>query len=74
MAEAQRQQQADLQGEQYVFQAQEARDMQQMNRLAGQIGALRGAAAQARADSTAAITGAIGGAASILGSANWGGE
>jgi len=74
MAEAQRQQQADVAGAQFVFQQQEARDMQQLNRLSNQIGALRGAAAQARADQTAAITGAIGGAASILGSADWGGD
>ena len=74
MAEARRQQQADVSGAQFVFQQQEARDIQQLNRLSNQIGALRGAAAQARADQTAAITGAIGGAASILGSANWGGD
>lgn len=73
MAEAQRQQQADVAGAQFTFQQQEAREMQQLNRLSNQIGALRGAAAQARADQTAAITGAIGGAADILGSANWGG-
>ena len=72
MAEAQRQQQADVAGAQFVFQATEQREMQQLNRLSNQIGALRGAAAQARADQTAAITGAIGGAASILGSADWG--
>jgi len=72
MAEAQRQQQADVQGEQYMFQAQETRDMQQLNRLSNQIGALRGAAAQASADSTAALTGGIGAAASILGGADWG--
>ena len=72
MAEAQRQQMADVQGEQYMFQAQEARDMQQLNRLSNQIGALRGAAAQASADSTAALTGGIGAAASILGGADWG--
>jgi len=74
IAEARRQQQADVAGAQFVFQQQEARDMQQLNRLSNQIGALRGAAAQARADQTAAITGAIGGAASILGSADWGGD
>ncbi len=72
MAEARRQQQADVAGAQFVFQQQEARDIQQLNRLSNQIGALRGAATQARADQTAAITGAIGGAASILGSADWG--
>jgi len=73
MAEARRQQQADVSGAQFVFQQQEARDIQQLNRLSNQIGALRGAAAQARADQTAAITGAIGGAANILSSVNWGG-
>ena len=74
MAEAQRIQQAQVSGEQFVFQQTEAREMQQLNRLSNQIGALRGAAAQARADQTAAITGAIRGASSILGDANWGGD
>jgi hypothetical protein len=69
MAEAQRQQQADVSGAQFTFQQQEAREMQQLNRLSNQIGALRGAAAQANADATAALTGAIGGAAGMIGSA-----
>jgi len=73
MAEAQRIQQAQVAGEQFVYSEKDKREMQQLNRLSNQIGALRGAAAQARADQTAAITGAIGGAADILGSANWGG-
>ena len=72
MAEAQRIQQAQVSGEQFVYSEKDKREMQQLNRLSNQIGALRGAAAQARADQTAAITGAIGGAASILGSADWG--
>ena len=72
MAEAQRQQQADVQGESFVFGQRENREMQQLNRLSNQIGALRGAAAQASADSTAALTGGIGAAANILGSADWG--
>ena len=67
MAEAQRQQQADVAGDQFTFQQQEARDMQQLNRLSNQIGALRGAAAQANADATSALTGGIGAAASFLG-------
>ena len=71
MAEAQRQQMADVQGESFVLGQRENREMQQLNRLTNQIGALRGAAAQASADSTAAITGGIGAAASILGSADW---
>jgi len=72
MAEAQRQQMADVQGESFVFGQRENREMQQLNRLTNQIGALRGAAAQASADSTAALTGGIGAAASILGGADWG--
>ena len=67
MSEAQRQQQADVAGDQFVFQQTEAREMQQLNRLSNQIGALRGQAATANADATAAITGAMGGAASMLG-------
>ena len=67
MSEAQRQQQADVAGDQFTFQQQEARDMQQLNRLSNQIGALRGAAAQASADATSALTGGIGAAASLLG-------
>jgi hypothetical protein len=67
MSEAQRQQQADVAGDQFTFQQQEARDMQQLNRLSNQIGALRGAAAQANADATSALTGGIGAAASFLG-------
>ena len=67
MAEAQRQQQADVAGAQFTFQQQEAREMQQLNRLSNQIGALRGAAAQANADATAALTGGLGAAASFLG-------
>lgn len=74
MAEAQRIQQAQVAGEQFVYSEKDKREMQQLNRLSNQIGALRGAAAQARADQTAAITGAIGSAAGILGGANWGGS
>tara|TARA_Y100000592_G_scaffold56427_1_gene88646 strand:+ start:8058 stop:8732 length:675 start_codon:yes stop_codon:yes gene_type:complete len=65
MSEAQRIQQADVSGKQFVFQQTEQREMQQLDRLANQIGALRGAAAQASADSTAAFTGAIGSMASM---------
>ena len=72
MSEAKRQQQADVAGDQFVFQQQEQRDMMQLDRLSTQIGALRGAAAQANADATSALTGGIGAAASILGSADWG--
>tara|TARA_R100001480_G_scaffold29055_5_gene39469 strand:+ start:1570 stop:2229 length:660 start_codon:yes stop_codon:yes gene_type:complete len=67
MSEAQRQQQADVAGDQFVFQQTEAREMQQLNRLSNQIGALRGQAATAKADSTAALTGGLGAAAGMLG-------
>lgn len=69
MAEARRIQQAEVAGKQFVFAEKDKREMQQLNRLSNQIGALRGAAAQARADSTAALTGAIGGTADMLSSA-----
>ena len=62
MAEAQRIQQADVAGRQFVFGQREAREMQQLDRTSNQIAALRGQQAQARRDQTAAITGAIGGA------------
>ena len=67
MAEAQRIQQAQVAGEQFVYSEKDKREMQQLNRLSNQIGALRGAAAQANADATAALTGGIGAAASFLG-------
>jgi len=69
MAEAQRIQQAGVAGKQYVFGQQEARDMQQLDRLSNQIGALRGQAAAAKSDATAAMTGMISGVASIASSA-----
>ena len=61
MAEAQRIQQADVSGKQFVFGQREAREMQQLDRTSNQIAALRGQEAAARRDQTAAITGAIGG-------------
>ena len=69
MAEAQRIQSAEVSGKQFVFNATEQREMQQLNRLSSQIGALRGAAAQARADSTNMMMGAIGAVGDTLSSA-----
>ncbi len=69
MAEQQRQQQADVAGSQFVFGQREAREVAQLDRVSNQIAALRGQAASASRDSTAAITGAIGSAASLLGGA-----
>lgn len=67
MSEEQRLQQADVSGKQFVFNATEQREMQQLDRVSNQIAALRGQAAAAQRDQTAAITGAIGSVASIAG-------
>jgi hypothetical protein len=69
MAEAQRMQQADVSGKQFVFGQTEAREMQQLDRVSNQIAALRGQEAQARRDQTAAVTGAISGVTSAATSA-----
>ena len=61
MSEKQRVQQAEVAGAQFVFQQRENREMMQLDRLSNQIGALRGAAAQANADATAIGLGAVGG-------------
>ena len=68
MSEEQRLQEADVAGRQFVFNATEQREMQQLDRVSNQIAALRGQAAQAQRDQTAAITGARGSVASIAGS------
>jgi len=67
MSEQQRLQQADVAGRQFVFGATEQREQQQLDRVSNQISALRGQAASASRDSTAALTGGIGAAASLLG-------
>tara|TARA_B110000967_G_C18642133_1_gene439053 strand:- start:31 stop:711 length:681 start_codon:yes stop_codon:yes gene_type:complete len=60
MAEAQRLQQADVAGEQFMFSTREGREMQQLDRTASMLGAAKQAEAQADSDRTGAITGAIG--------------
>jgi len=67
MSEAQRIQQADVQGDLFQFQQREIRETTQLDRVANQIAALRGQEAQARRDETSAITGAIGSVAGIVG-------
>mgnify|MGYP001442513538 FL=1 len=67
MSEQQRLQQADVAGRQFVFGMTEQREQQQLDRVSNQISALRGQAASASRDSTAALTGGIGAAASLLG-------
>jgi len=75
MSEQQRLQQADVAGRQFVFGMTEQREQQQLDRVSNQISALRGQAASASRDSTAALTGGIGAAASLLGGigagSNW---
>tara|TARA_R100001509_G_scaffold143616_2_gene99498 strand:- start:1000 stop:1665 length:666 start_codon:yes stop_codon:yes gene_type:complete len=67
MSEEQRLQQADVAGKTFVFTQTEQREMQQLDRISNQISALRGQAAAAQRDQTAAITGAIGSVAGIAG-------
>ncbi len=67
MSEQQRLQQADVAGKQFVFGQTERREQQQLDRVSNQIAALKGQAASASRDSTAALTGGIGAAASLLG-------
>tara|TARA_R100001198_G_scaffold649_2_gene502 strand:- start:926 stop:1585 length:660 start_codon:yes stop_codon:yes gene_type:complete len=67
MSEQQRLQQADVAGRQFVFGMTEQREQQQLDRVSNQISALKGQAASASRDSTAALTGGIGAAASLLG-------
>ena len=56
MSEMQRLQQADVAGKQFMFQTQEERDMQKLNRLAG----LQGQAMANRASAKAGMYGALG--------------
>ena len=67
MAEAQRLQQADVAGEQFMFSTREGREMQQLDRTAAMLGASRAAEGQAQSDRTGALTGMLGGIASTAG-------
>ena len=67
ISEQQRLQQADVAGKQFVFGQTERREQQQLDRVSNEIAALKGQAASASRDSTAALTGGIGAAASLLG-------
>lgn len=69
MSEAQRVQNAKAQGGAFVFNATEDRQNQQINRVAGQLDNAAMAEGQANANATSAMTGMIGGLASIAGSA-----
>ena len=67
MAEAQRLQQADVSGEQFMFSTREGRELQQLDRTAALLGAANQAEAQAASDKTGAITGAFGSLGQIAG-------
>ena len=67
--EEKRMQNLDAAGKQFVFSQTEQREMGQLNRLQGQIDNMQGIKAQASADQTRALTGAISGVASVAGSA-----
>jgi len=67
MAEAQRIQQADVAGEQFMFSTREGRELQQLDRTAAMLGAANQAEAQAASDKTGAITGALGSLGQIAG-------
>ena len=60
MAEERRMQQAGAAGKQFVFQQQENREMQQLNRVASQLAQAQQAAGMAQRDQTSAITGMFG--------------
>jgi len=67
MSEQMRQQEADVAGTQFTFGVREGREQGQIDRTYAEMQAARQAAGMAAADRTAAITGAIGGVASIAG-------
>ncbi len=68
ISEAQRMQNLDAAGKQFVYSETENREMMALNRLQGQIDNQQGIKAQASRDQTSALTGAIGGIASAAGS------
>ena len=63
IAEAERMQDVDAMGKKFVYSETENREMQQLNRLQNQINTQQGIKAQASADQTSALTGAISGVA-----------
>jgi hypothetical protein len=68
MSEAQRVQSAEVAGKEFMFNVREQREVEKMNRVAGQVSNAQAQVAQARADETGAITGMLGGLASIASS------
>ena len=68
MSEAQRLQNADVAGQQFMFDTREAREVARMDRVAGQISNAQAQLAQARADQTGALTGMVSGLGTIASS------
>ena len=66
LSQAEKVQQAEASGKEFVFRAKEEREMQKINRVAAQLDNAQAQLAQARRDGTAAITGAIGGITNAL--------
>lgn len=78
LSEAQRVQGAEAAGKQFMFNAQEAREQSKIDRIAGLMGAASNREAQANANATSALTGAISGiggiASSVIGAGGFGGS
>ncbi len=72
LSEGARVQSAQGQGEAFKLQMREGREQGRINRIAGQLNASTQAQAQARADSTASLMGALGGLGQIAGEINFG--
>ena len=69
MSEAQKMQDADVSGKDYVFNATEKREDAKIDRVAGELDNARMAASQAASDGTSALTGMISGITGSLASA-----
>jgi hypothetical protein len=67
LSEGARVQQSEAAGKQFMFGAQEQREMQQLDRVSAQLSNAQAAGAQASADRTGVLTGMMGGLASIAG-------
>lgn len=68
IGEAQRVQEAEARGKQFVFETREGREISKMNRVAAQLGGAAAQEQQARSNQLGAITGALGGIASVASS------
>jgi len=67
MSEAQRMQQADVQGKSFVYGQQENRETAEMDRVSTQLSGAQARESQARSDQTTAVTTAVGGALGVFG-------